>query len=247
MDRTTAIQTALSYNGGSTYLEIGVDAGHCFSRVSAQRKIGVDPQFAAGSMQRLIPGRLGREVHCFQTTSDAFFAAHGQMFDRDRISVALVDGLHTYRQSLKDVENCLRHLDDDGIIVMHDCNPTRRLMAAPSESYEDYLRTYVRGWSALLARNHAWTGDVWKTVVHLRSLRSDVQVAVLDCDRGVGLVRKAGPRDMLDYSPGDIDGLSYSDLEADRKALLNLKPPEYLETFLRGRRDHEGPPVRNVG
>jgi hypothetical protein len=36
----------------------------------------------------------------------------------------------------------------------------------------------------------------------------------------------------LAYSPEQIEALTYSDLAADRKRLLNLKSPRYLDEFL---------------
>jgi hypothetical protein len=77
-----------------------------------------------------------------------------------------------------------------------------------------------------------WSGDVWKSIVYLRSLRHDLRVAVLKCDTGVGIVRKGTPESRLAYTPAQIEALSYSDLAADRKRLLNLKPPRYLNEFL---------------
>jgi hypothetical protein len=78
----------------------------------------------------------------------------------------------------------------------------------------------------------AWSGDVWKTIVHLRSTRHDLRIAVLRCDRGVGVVRKGFPESRLSYSAAQIEALDYADLAADRERLLNLKPPVYLGEFL---------------
>ena len=79
-------------------------------------------------------------------------------------------------------------------------------------------------------------GDVWKGIVHLRSSRDDLQVAVLNCDRGVGVVRKGSPESRLPYSPAQIEALNYADLAADRERMLNLKPPKYLGEFLASER-----------
>jgi hypothetical protein len=51
-------------------------------------------------------------------------------------------------------------------------------------------------------------GDVWKTIVHLRSHRRDLDVAVLDCDFGVGIVRKNVPESRLQYTRAQIDALT---------------------------------------
>jgi hypothetical protein len=73
---------------------------------------------------------------------------------------------------------------------------------------------------------------VWKATVHLRSTRHDLRVAVLNCDCGVGVVRKGFPESGLSYSAVQIEALNYADLAADRERLLNLKPPAYLGEFL---------------
>ncbi|MFW3116047.1 hypothetical protein MHAE_19981, partial [Mycobacterium haemophilum DSM 44634] len=68
-------------------------------------------------------------------------------------------------------------------------------------------------------------GDVWKAIVHLRSTRPDLRIAVLDCDFGVGIIRKGSPERPLSYSAEQVAALNYADLAADRERLLNLKPP----------------------
>ena len=60
----------------------------------------------------------------------------------------------------------------------------------------------------------------------------DLRVAVLDCDLGVGIVRKGLPESRLPYSEEQIEALDYADLAADRERLLNLKSPGYLDEFL---------------
>jgi hypothetical protein len=77
-----------------------------------------------------------------------------------------------------------------------------------------------------------WCGDVWKAIVHLPSTRHDLRIAVLNCDFGVGLVRKGVPESRLSYSPAQIEALNYGDLADDRERLLKLKRPPYLGEFL---------------
>lgn len=88
----------------------------------------------------------------------------------------------------------------------------------------------------LYAQNHwwgiLWSGDVWKAIVHPRSTRHDLRIAVLKCDFGVGIVRKGFPESQLSYSAPQIKALNYADLAAHRDRLLNPKPPRYLGEFL---------------
>ncbi|WP_264068890.1 hypothetical protein [Mycobacterium haemophilum] len=48
---------------------------------------------------------------------------------------------------------------------------------------------------------------------------------MLDCDFGVGIIRKGSPERPLSYSAEQVAALNYADLAADRERLLNLKPP----------------------
>lgn len=77
-----------------------------------------------------------------------------------------------------------------------------------------------------------WMRDVWKTIVYLRSLRSDLQVFVIDCDCGIGIVKKGKPESMLPYSETEINHLTYQDFEQNKEKLLNLKSPDYFNSFL---------------
>jgi len=172
-----------------------------------------------------LPGRTANTAISFEAISDSFFANETAFLEQHGVDVALIDGLHNYGQVVRDVENTLRYLRDDGIIVLHDCNPAHASVACPVTSKADFR-----------AQNHwwrfAWSGDVWKAIVYLRSTRHDLRVAVLKCDFGVGVVRKGLPESRLSYSAAQIDALNYADLAADRERLLNLKPPRYLGEFL---------------
>jgi hypothetical protein len=225
VDRIRVLQACLEKVRNRTYLEIGVSKGSCFSKIRASTKYAVDPQFNIPERRRRESEKLADKTSYFELTSDEFFAANRALLESSRIGVALVDGLHTYRQSLQDVLNILPYLDDDGFIVMHDCRPLFASMARPAANHEEFMRT-GKWWEI------AWMGDVWKAVVELRSTRSDLQVAVLDCDCGVGIIRRGKPDDMLTFDRETIAAMSYQDLVRDRQHLLNLRKPDYFWSFL---------------
>jgi predicted O-methyltransferase YrrM len=227
VNRIKAAQQALDKRVKPAYLEIGVSHGYALRRIRADEKIAVDPAFKLSARSRRLADAKARESHYFEMTSDAFFANEAAVLETRGIDVALIDGLHSYGQALRDVENTLRYLRDDGVIVMHDCNPPYALMARPAESHAEFLAS-LRGPLAV----GIWSGDVWKAIVHLRSVRDDLRVAVLKCDFGVGIVRKGVPESRLSYSAAQIEALDYADLAADRVRLLNLKSPRYLGEFL---------------
>ena len=227
MNRIKAVQRALDGRVRPVYLEIGVSRGFAFRRISADEKIAVDPAFKLSARSRRLADAKARATHYFETTSDAFFAKETAFLEQHGIDVALIDGLHTYGQVVRDVENTLRYLRDDGVIVLHDCNPALALIARPAASQADFM-AQQKGPLVI----GVWSGDVWKAIVYLRSTRHDLQVAVLKCDMGVGVVRKGFPESRLSYSAAQIEALNYADLAADRERLLNLKPPRYLGEFL---------------
>ena len=233
MNRIEAVQRALRGRRKPAYLEIGVSRGSAFRHIGADEKIAVDPAFKLSARSRRLAEVKARATHYFETTSDAFFANEADFLESRGIDVALIDGNHTYEQVVLDVENTLQYLRDDGVILLHDCNPTRASIACPATSFADFLAQ--NRWRDLLARTlylPPWSGDVWKAIVHLRSTRKDLRITVLECDFGVGIVRKGLPESRLSYSPQEIEALSYQDLAADRERLLNLKPPRYLGEFL---------------
>nr|WP_228768626.1 class I SAM-dependent methyltransferase [Mycolicibacterium malmesburyense] len=232
MNRIKIVQRILDERTDPVYLEIGVGFGVALRRISADQKIAVDPAFRLSSRYRGQAEAKARATHYFETASDSFFETESAFLGERPIDVALIDGLHTYKQVVRDVENTLRFLKDDGVIVLHDCNPARAMIACPATSYADFCAQ--SRWRKILGRVMylPWSGDVWKAIVHLRSTRDDLRIAVLDCDFGVGLIRRGLPESRLSYSSAEIEALSFKDLAADRARLLNLKSPESLDEFL---------------
>jgi len=218
LERTTIIQHLINKFGFKTYLEIGVAAGVNFFQIDAELKLAVDPKF-------VIPGgvRDTEKEKFFTMTSDEFFANPPKELLERGLDIVLIDGLHTYEQSLRDVENCLKYLNPNGVIVMHDCLPDSPATAMPT--LEE-------------ARKHPdfkgnWTGDVYKTIIHLRATREDLFVAVINTDWGVGIVKRGKPENMLSIQVEDIKKMDFYDLIKNKEILLNLKPPSWFFEFLK--------------
>lgn len=233
MDRIDIVQAALESTGRGNYLEIGVCTGTSFIPVQAARKWGVDPNPVL-SWKRLLKYKLFewlrlKEEHVFEETSDEFFKKRKSLLEKHGIDVAFVDGLHTYKQALSDVLNCLQYLKPNGIVLMHDCSPSDEVAATPAVNISDLSAMNLPGWTGV------WNGDVWKAVVHLRSLREDLTVFVLDCDNGIGVVARGRPIEKLLYTERDVESMDYAFLAHSRKTLLGLKPPEFFEKFLANR------------
>jgi len=246
VDRTVIAQGILDALGGGTYLEIGVSTGVSFIPIRARIKWGVDPAYILTKRRLLkyaVFSCLGIKIEkLFRMTSDEFFIEKKAMLAANGITVCLVDGLHTYQQSLRDVLNTLEYLEPNGVILMHDCNPSTELMALPAASIDELIRKGIPGW------NGAWSGDVWKAVVHLRSLRNDVNAFVLDCDTGLGVVKKGRPETRLSYSESEIGDMNFQFLALHRKKLLGLQSEDYLSGFLYElNRKHNGSRVDSEG
>jgi hypothetical protein len=226
MTRIDVVQQIVDRTNARTYLEIGVYEGVSFMPIRVRRKIGVDPTFAISRKSRLkwlIKNRANWFAKFHRCTSDSYFARKKPAV---RFDVVLIDGLHTMEQALRDVVNCLGSLNSRGAIVMHDCNPAHAAAACPAASWKAAEDMKVPGWNAV------WTGDVWKTICHLRSQRDDVKVFVLDCDFGLGIITRGTPHSRLDLSGDELRRMTYEDLARDRKRLLDLKDESCFSEFI---------------
>ncbi|AUD02426.1 class I SAM-dependent methyltransferase [Spirosoma pollinicola] len=219
MDRLDVIQTLMRQKNLKNYLEIGVENGHIFFRIKSTFKVAVDPKFIFDATRRLgkaIINPYNFNNQYFEKTSDAFFAQDAQrVFTAKKLQLALVDGMHEYQFALRDVENTLKYMQDDGVIIMHDCNPKT---AGAAGRFED--------WEV-----GEWNGDVWRTIIHLRSQRPDLTVFVLDFDQGLGIVTRKKPESILEFTPDQIQALTYDELVQNREKWLNLKPAAYFYEF----------------
>lgn len=193
--RFDIINHLINKYGFTKYLEIGVEDAHCFNLINCHLKHSIDP-FSDKAV--------------FKITSDEFFDIIKHDIEYDLI---FIDGLHTFEQSIKDINNALLHIKPNGYIVIHDCNP-------PTEwhqrSYEEALKNNCR----------LWNGTVWKSFVLLRMTRPDLHMFVVDTDWGCGII-KFGNQDLITYDgiSSDIssnNNISYHDFDNNRTKWLNL-------------------------
>lgn len=228
--RVIILQQIITQKKAKTYLEIGVDDGSTFLQIKAPQKIAVDPTFKITTKRKFFfhlknPKNLLNKY--FEMTSDEFFTNLPRTLLNYGLDVVFIDGLHTYEQSLKDVLNSLKFLREDGIILMHDCNPLTETNGYPASSMKEAKRLNLLGWDGI------WSGNVWKTIAFLRSTRKDLNLFVLNCDYGLGFISKGQQENPLNFTPEDIRKLTYKDLAENRELLLNLKDPKYFLEFLK--------------
>ncbi len=202
------------------YVEIGVADGSCFFQIRALRKWAVDPKFAfrSGPRRRYLrhsPVHLLTDRY-FEMTSDRFFETHGDDIERFGPQLFFIDGLHTYEQSRRDVVNALRYLPRNGFIVLHDCLPPNHAASVPAECRDHAEAMGLPGWTG------AWCGDVYKTVLWLRSQRLDTVVDTVDTDFGVGILRWGTNAHPLRLSSDAIEDVGYDELIANQASYLGL-------------------------
>lgn len=228
MNRQIIAQSLIDKFNFKTYLEIGVQRGKNFFGVKAQRRIAVDPAFKIGIQRRIRNIGSFFSDHLYEMTSDDFFVNKASdVFKREPLDVALIDGLHTYEQVMEDYRNCLKYLSPNGFILFHDCNPTSMEAAEYAHSPEEIMSRFP-------GKTPEWNGDVWKAIAHIRAAYADIEMFVVDCDYGVGVARrKAGAGKSLRMPVEKIAGLTYADLESNRRELLGLKPPSDWNEYLR--------------
>ena len=182
------------------YLEIGVRHPHeNFDRIQATKKYSVDP------------GIENKENPVdFKLTSDDFFKAldaNQVLSNTIQFDVIFIDGLHLADQVERDIENALRYVNDNGFIVLHDCNPPTEFHAR--ESY--YYRNSPAG--------GLWNGTTWKAFYKAR-LDSSLYSCCIDTDWGVGIISKK--RNIGEATSIRNPYYEYQVLENHRMESLNL-------------------------
>jgi hypothetical protein len=174
MTRFELINEIVSINNFKTYLEIGVFKPEiCFDQINCEKKTGVDPGI-----------ENPENPVDYKVTSDEFFdmLSNGETeFSVDhKWDVVFIDGLHLADQVYKDINNSLRHLSDNGFIVLHDCLPPNSFMAR-----EDYDVNGIK---------YLWNGTTWKAYYKALTELSYVDVCVYNSDWGLGLIKKCKRR-----------------------------------------------------
>jgi hypothetical protein len=206
MNRTEIINHIISKYNFDTYLEIGVsDVNLNFNHIKIKNKIGVDPN----------PDVWGID---YNVTSDDFFKINKQKFD-----IIFIDGMHEFHFVYRDIINSLDILNENGVIVLHDCNPENEVIQMVPETKDGIWTNqewvdFAENWRKLSVDGN-WSGDCWKAIVKFRSLHNNFKTFVIDTDFGVGIITKS----TKSVEPLILnEELTYKNLEKNRKEWLNL-------------------------
>ena len=190
-NRYEIIQETINRKKYKSYLEIGCDQDEIFSKIKIDKKIGVDPS-SGGTIR---------------DTSDNFFKKNNIKFD-----IIFIDGLHEYDQVKKDIDNSLLFLNDNGVIFLHDCMPTRFI------------------YQAVPRATGLWNGDVWKNIVESRT-KTEIDTYVIHADHGIGMILKRTNKKLLNLNINNFKKLRFKDFFYNYKDYLNRVYQEELKNI----------------
>lgn len=211
MTRSDIINTLANKIQAKSYVEIGIDSGENFSQIFIGEKISVDPNPKIEVTHKM--------------TSDDFFASlpPDKTFD-----IIFIDGLHLSDQVIKDVRNSIKHVSDNGFVVMHDCNPPTK----EHQDVEGFDWTDGNHWPNKCGKhfgcNRAWNGDVWKAFLYFRATDPTLKMFTVDTDWGVGIIQKNKSQETVSIEPD----VNYETFAYYRNEILNLiSPQQFLNTI----------------
>lgn len=229
MTRTEFLNMLIKMHGFTSYLEIGMQkSANNFDKITARRKISIDPDPAAGAT--------------FCCTSDYFFnTPHHHILNINesvtddtleytrqivlekmaeigkqvlipqnrntksddvpkKFDIIFIDGSHIAGDVEKDIIGAIQMLNYKGFIILHDCNP-------PTEKDQ------------LVPRQHkVWYGDVWRAFVGFRLKYPGVTSFCLNHDCGLGVIKYTDQK----IEPGFVTNMSWNEFDKSRKQLLGI-------------------------
>ncbi len=180
--RFEIIQKIIDKKNYENYLEIGCDKDMNFLKIKVKNKTGVDP-VSGGNIKM---------------TSDDFFKTNKIFFD-----CIFIDGLHIYEQTRRDVLNSIKFLSTDGVILIHDCLPSKI-------------------WNQIVPKIYGhWNGDVWKALVEFRTVKH-LDTYTCKADHGIGIIFNRPNRNLLKLDVKDFKKLKFKDYYKHHENFMNL-------------------------
>ena len=224
INRNSIVNHLIKKYNYKKYLEIGVYNCYHFNEVYVDEKYGVDP-----SPKTSDPVFKRWKDNIYQMTSINFF----ETIDKDeKYDIIFIDGCLYEYNVMTDVLNGLNHLSENGTIVLHDCNPLNEYLQR-----DDY-NTHYNGskgdkiiWNNRTYTDRHWLGKAWKVITKLRYTREDLEVSVVDCDWGVGIIRR-GKQELFNMIKDKKELNKYETFIKYRRHMLNLISAEkFLELY----------------
>jgi hypothetical protein len=170
-NRKDFITTIINLSNYSSYLELGVDNGRNIVHVATNTKalcVGVDVNEPNSY--------LGFEFH--KMTTSEFFKSNHAKFD-----VVFIDACHNITSVIEDLENSVRVLNRNGVVLLHDVDPIGK------EFIDDGGTNY--------------SANAYKIVNHISTNCPELNVVVLPIDEtGIAIVNKKLDRRIYNYMGG---------------------------------------------
>lgn len=197
------------------YLEVGIFRGDTFYRVESRIRVGVDPSPSLDltNLSLRLEGDYvsGSRTLIHPVPSDEYFSnkdkGGGIKFD-----VIFIDGMHEYRQSLRDIGNSVEVLRGGGVILVHDVNPLDEVSAS---IFSDAIA------NVLIRGGHAWNGDVYRAMTHLR--RVGIEFETIDIVHGLSVIKKGGIEGKNLRLGENLGNISFEEFSKVRHEILGLK------------------------
>ncbi|MED5350422.1 MAG: class I SAM-dependent methyltransferase [Candidatus Thermoplasmatota archaeon] len=137
-----------------SYLEIGVNGGWTYDKIDIEYKECCDPVVHPD----FDPQRLNYHMNSDEAFSE--IRRLGKKFD-----IVYIDGFHEKNQVFRDIINSLEILNENGVIVTHDCSPPNQLSADIRKS-----------------------GNCYQAIVKLKISRPEITLCVVNTDLGCGII-----------------------------------------------------------
>ena len=177
MNRSKLINKFIKERCFISYLELGVYDKSTFNQINCTNKKCVDLKFPAD----------------YQMTTDDFFK-----INKDKYDIIFIDANHTEAFLTRDIENSLKVLNKNGVIILHDVNP-------PDEfSQIDSNNLYQTAWKAFVKFR-------FKTEYLTYSYASDCGLGVIDTSKETDIKNKT-----------NLKNLEYHDLDKNRNFFLGI-------------------------
>ena len=126
--------------------------------------------------------------------------------------IVFIDGLHHYEQVKQDILNSINFLNEDGIILLHDCMPD-------SMSKQAVPRYKMQ-----------WNGDVWKAITYFRQDKF-LDTFTCEIDQGIGIIKKRENSSILKIEKS-ISKLKFKDYYYNYKTFLRvIDLQKFLQIF----------------
>jgi len=187
-NRTSLINYLIKTHNYTSYLEIGVKNIACnFTHINCPIKMSIDPNCVNVTYQ--------------MTSDNAFKYIHPDTYD-----IIFIDGLHQEQQVDRDIENSIRVLKHDGIIILHDCNPCAEINGLEEDPHPGY---------------GDWNGTVYKSMIKFHELNQECSF-VINFDYGCGIIYPKLAHTPIRFNKQTLNIL-WDTFDKNRSKLLNLK------------------------